>query len=301
MIDLNENVQFIKGVGPNRVKLLNSLGIFTLKDLVTYYPREYEDRSNIKKIENIEDGESALIEVKAVSNMSYVKYRRNMSICKLLVKDDTGTCLITWFNQDYLRGKIHIGDLLKIYGKLSRKNITPEINSPVFDIGENNKNTGKIIPIYPTTKSLSENILRQIILNSLEIVSNQLQETMPEYILNEYNLENINISTRQIHFPDDFHTKELARTRLAFEELLTMQLALLSLKNENEAEIRGINYSKNIHMSDVINTLPFNLTKAQLNVLEEIDKDMESSKPMNRLLQGDVGSRKNSSSNDCCV
>ena len=154
------------------------------------------------------------------------------------------------------------------------------------------KNTGKIVPVYPTTKGLNQTSIRQAIENALEIVGNQIEETLPDYILNEYKLMGAYDATHEIHFPDNMNEFSRARNRLVFEELLTFQLALLSLKNQYDNEIRGIKYSKEVHMSDVINTLPFNLTKAQLRVLEEIDKDMESEKPMNRLLQGDVGSGK---------
>lgn len=153
------------------------------------------------------------------------------------------------------------------------------------------KNTGKIIPIYPLTYSLSQNTIRQIIENGLNLVKNSLEETLPSYMLKEYNLKDINSSINSIHFPKDFKDFETARKRLVFEELLGMQLALLSLKNLNTKNIDGIKFDKNVKMSIVINELPFKLTKAQLRVLEEIDADMENDKPMNRLLQGDVGSR----------
>ena len=123
-------------------------------------------------------------------------------------------------------------------------------------------------------------------------VYGNLPETLPQYLLKEYKLEDINNATKHIHFPDEFKDFNIARTRLVFEELLSVQLALLELKNSYNNDIKGIEFSKSAKMSDVINTLPFKLTKAQLRVLEEIDSDMESSKNMNRLLQGDVGSGK---------
>ncbi len=168
------------------------------------------------------------------------------------------------------------------------------INSPVFDEIENTNNTGKIIPIYPLTFSLTQNTLRKIIENGLEKVKENggLKETLPEYILKEYNLEEINEANNSIHFPKEFEEFKKARRRLAFEELLSTQLALLQLKNNNLTDKKGIVFDKNVNMSDVINTLPFNLTKAQLRVLQEIDENMESEKSMNRLLQGDVGSGK---------
>ena len=168
------------------------------------------------------------------------------------------------------------------------------MSSPVFDEIENTNNTGKIIPIYPLTFSLTQNTLRKIIENGLQEVKQQggLQETLPEYILEKYKLEKINESTNNIHFPKEFEDFKKARKRLVFEELLSTQLALLQLKNSNLTDKKGIQFNAEVCMSDVINTLPFNLTKAQLRVLQEIDENMESEKSMNRLLQGDVGSGK---------
>ena len=166
------------------------------------------------------------------------------------------------------------------------------MNSPVYDEIDQSKNTGKIIPIYPLTYELKQNTLRKIIENGLAEVKGKLPETLPEYILKENNLWDINNTIERIHFPIEFSDFNKARERLVFEELLTTQLALLKLKNNYEHETDGIQFSKDVYMSDVINILPFKLTKAQLRVLEEIDRDMESNKPMNRLLQGDVGSGK---------
>lgn len=303
MIDLNKQIQYIKGVGPNRAELLNKLGISTLEDLITYYPREYEDRGKPKKIAEVCNGEECLIEGLVVSRMSEQKIRKNMTIYKLIVRDDTAACLITWFNQSYLKNKFALGKKYKFYGKVSNKFGKIEMNSPVFDEEETNKNTGKIIPIYPLTYKLSQNTIRSVIENGLNAIKNEggLEETLPQYLIEEYKLYDINTATNKIHFPQNFEEFEKARNRLVFEELLSMQMALMSLKNKYTKQEKGIAYSKEIKMSDIINDLPFKLTKAQLNVLEEIDNDMESGKPMNRLLQGDVGSRKNSSSNDISI
>lgn len=303
MQNLQKEVQYIKGVGPNRAELLNKLGIHTLEDLITYYPRDYEDRGKPKKIAEVYNGEECLIEGIVVSRMSEQKIRKNMTIYKLIVRDDTGACLITWFNQSYLKNKFTLGKKYKFYGKVSNKFGKIEMNSPVFDEEETNKNTGKIIPIYPLTYKLSQNTIRSVIENGLNSIKNEggLEETLPEYLLKEYKLYDINTATNQIHFPQNFEEFENARKRLVFEELLSMQMALISLKNQYTKEEKGIAYSKEINMSDIINDLPFKLTKAQLRVLEEIDADMEKEKPMNRLLQGDVGSRKNNNSNDISI
>lgn len=303
MQNLQKEVQYIKGVGPNRAELLNKLGIHTLEDLITYYPRDYEDRGKPKKIAEVYNGEECLIEGLVVSRMSEQKIRKNMTIYKLIVRDDTAACLITWFNQSYLKNKFTLGKKYKFYGKVSNKFGKIEMNSPVFDEEETNKNTGKIIPIYPLTYKLSQNTIRSVIENGLNAIKNEggLEETLPQYLIEEYKLYDINTATNKIHFPQNFEEFEKARNRLVFEELLSMQMALMSLKNKYTKQEKGIAYSKEIKMSDIINDLPFKLTKAQLNVLEEIDNDMENGKPMNRLLQGDVGSRKNSSSNDISI
>lgn len=291
-MDLNKNVQFIKGVGEARAKLLNRLGIYELKDLITYYPRTYEDRSIPKKIEELVDGEEALIEVMPVTRVSEVRIRRNMTILKMNARDDTGVCQMTWFNQSYLKGMFKPGEYYKFYGKVSKKGNKVEMNSPVYDKAEDTKNTGRIIPIYPTTFKLSQTTLRKIIENGLSEMNGKIDESLPEYLIDEYKLLDLNTAVKQIHFPDSFDDFNLARKRLVFEELLSMQLALLALKNQYSKDVKGIAFDKDAKMSDVINKLPFSLTKAQLRVLEEIDSDMEREKPMNRLLQGDVGSGK---------
>ena len=292
-MELKDDVKFVKGVGPNRVKLLNKLNIFTLEDLITYFPREYEDRSKPKKIAQTENGEECLIEAIVTSRIREIRtHKRNMTIYKLIVRDETDACELIWYNQPYLKKMFTLGETYKFYGKINKKIGMTEMLSPVYDIEGNTKNTGKIIPIYPLTYNLSQNTIRKIIENGLELSKEELQETLPEYILKEYNLLGAKEAIEQIHFPAEFANFIKARNRIAFEELLTMQLLLLSLKNKYKNQEEGIIFNRNVKMSDVINDLPFKLTKAQLRVLEEIDKDMESPKAMNRLLQGDVGSGK---------
>ena len=291
MVDLNKDVKYIKGVGPARVVLLNKLGIFTLKDLITYYPRTYEDRSKPKFICECEDGEETLIEALVCNNMTNVRLK-GKTMQRVIVRDETGSATITWFNQTYLKGKFKVGEKYKFYGRVTKKGGKVMFNSPVFDVEEKTQNTGRIIPIYPLTYNLSQNNIRKIMEAGIRETDGNLEETMPEYLLKEYKLENINDATKHIHFPDEFKDFNIARNRLVFEELLSVQLALLELKNSYMNEEKGIKFSKDVRMSDVINTLPFNLTKAQLRVLEEIDENMESEKSMNRLLQGDVGSGK---------
>ena len=292
MLELSKDVKYVKGVGPSRVKLLNKLNIFTLEDLITYFPREHEDRGNVKDIIELVDGEEALIDVICVSKMSQARIRKNMTICKLIVRDETGSATITWFNMTYLKNYFKLGEKYKFFGKVKRTPRGIEMMSPVFDLENTEKNTGKIIPLYPLTYNLSQNVIRKIIENGLAEVKGSLEETLPNYLLEKYGLMDINQAIEQIHFPRDFESYNKAKKRLAFEEILIMQLALLNLKNKYNVNLEGISFSKDAKMSEIINTFAFKLTKAQEKVLEEIECDMENDKPMNRLLQGDVGSGK---------
>lgn len=292
MIDFEKDVKYIKGVGPNRVNLLNKLGIFTLKDLITYYPREYEDRSKPKTISEIADNEEVLIKAIAVSKVMEIRIRKNMCMYKLTVNDGTANCYITWFNQSYIKNIIKLGGTYYFYGKVNVKKGKVEMNSPVFDSEGNFKNTGRIVPIYPSTFQLSQNALRQIIENGINEVIDYIEEIMPEYLIKENSLVDLKEAIKQIHFPENFDKFNLARKRLVFDELLTLQIGLLGLKHANDKKTKGISLNKKVKISEIINELPFKLTKAQLKVLEEIDNDLESNLPMNRLLQGDVGSGK---------
>lgn len=199
---------------------------------------------------------------------------------------------IVWYNQTYLKNNFEPNKRYSFYGKVKFNGARPTLQSPVYELEGKNQNTGKIVPIYPLTYKLSQNTLRKIMENGIDEVYGKLDETLPDYLLKKYNLDDINTAIKQIHFPDNFLDFNRARRRLVFEELFAMQLALLKLKNKYDVEKDGTAFSKDVKMSDVINDLPYNLTGAQERVLEEINKDMESNKPMNRLLQGDVGSGK---------
>ena len=291
MIDLNKQVQFVKGVGPNRVKLLNKLNIYTLRDLITYFPRNHEDRSIAKKIAECADGETALIKATALTKITEIRARR-LSIYRLVVNDESSSCVITWYNQKYLKDRFKVGETYTFFGKIENKGGTFEMKSPVFDEDGVDKNTGKIVPIYPLTSRLSQNVLRKIIESGIDEVYGNLEESIPDYILQKYRLLEINEAYKNIHFPSSNSDFIRAKNRLVFEELLALQLALFRLKEGQKYDEKGIKFDSNIKMQDIIETLPFTLTNAQKRVLDEIDKDMEKDTAMNRLLQGDVGSGK---------
>lgn len=300
MVDLGKEVQYVKNVGPNRVKLLNKLGIGTLQDLITYFPRNYEDRGVAKRLSDCVDGEEALVKAVAISKVTET-FARKLKIYRLVVRDGENPCTITWYNQSYVKNIFKIGHTYNFYGKVETKLGRYEMKSPIFDESGENKNTGRIIPIYPLTYGITQNTIRKIIENGVNEVYGKLEETIPQYILDKYKLMDINDAIKKVHFPDSKSDFIRARNRFVFEELLSFQLALLTLKENYKFEEQGIEFEKQVKMSDVINTLPFNLTRAQLRVLEEIDNDMESKRPMNRLVQGDVGSRKNNSKYYCSI
>ncbi len=291
MIDLKKDVKYVKGVGPNRAELLNKLGIFTLQDLITYYPRAYEDRSKPKTLFECIDGEEALIEVVATSKITETRFGRK-TMQKLMIGDETANAEAVWFNQTYLKSKFSIGQKYRMFGKIDKKYRKIQIMSPVFDEYGITQNTGRIVPLYPLTYNLSQNVIRKIIENAMQEVYGNLSETLPEYILKKYSLLSINEATKNIHFPKELQDFQKARTRLVFEELLITQLALLKLKYYDKEKIKGISFSTKHKIAEMIEKFPFTLTNAQARVLQEIEKDMESPKMMNRLLQGDVGSGK---------
>ena len=252
MVNLEKEIQFIKGVGPNRATLLNKLGIFNLKDLITYFPREYEDRGKIKTISELENGEESLISAYPAGRINEIKIRKNLTLYKLIVRDETGSCEVTWYNQSYLKNVFRIDTRYKFFGRVARNFNKISMQSPVYETEDSNKNTGKIIPIYPLTYNLSQNTIRHIIENGLKEVDGKLEETLPKYLLEKYNLYDYNTAIKQIHFPENFGNFNLARKRLVFEELFSMQLALLSLKNKYEIKKSGISFSKQAKMIDII-------------------------------------------------
>lgn len=292
MTDLNQSVQYIKGVGPARAELLNKLGIFTLNDIITYFPRTYEDRSNFKKIGELINGETATFKGVVASRVSETRIRKGMTIYKLIVRDESGSVMLTWFNQAYLKNAFTIGKEYAFYGKVIGGLGRIEVQNPVFEDATNAKNTGKIIPIYPLTHGITQNVIRSAIENAIKLLENGLEETLPNSIIKKYNLCELNKAINDIHFPKVLDDFEVARYRIAFEELFSLQLGLLQLKEKINKDVRGISFDKSVDMTLLTSTFPYELTNAQKKVWNEICSDMESENSMNRLVQGDVGSGK---------
>lgn len=291
---LKKDVQKVKGVGQARAKLLLKLGIYNIEDIITYYPRDYEDRSRLKKIGELVEGESCAFEGIIASKVSEHKFSKGLTMYKVLIKDGTGSITATWFNQHYIGKVLRIGESFIFFGKISGGYKNLEVQSPIYENHEAReaKNILKIVPVYPSTADLSQNTIRATISNALDMISGKLTEFLPENILKEYQLSEINYSLQQIHFPKSDEDFKNARYRLVFEELFMLQLCLLSVKKAFEKDERGIAFSEILEIEDFVIKLPFKLTNSQKKVFGEIEKDMESSNVMNRLVQGDVGSGK---------
>ncbi len=290
-----QSIRYVKGVGETRLSLFKRLEIYTILELFTHYPKDYEDRSIIKNIADLEDGEVCSFEGTIVSNVNEARPRRGMTLSKVSIQDSTGKITGIWFNQHYIKNSFSIGANYIFYGKVERKLSKIQIINPVFEKVDNNqlKKSLRIVPIYSTTKNLGQNILRAIMQEALRSLENvQVEDLLPSFIKERYSLADIMFSFKQIHFPESVLNKEKARYRLVFEELFMLQLGLLLYKSLATDSKQGIKYTKIKEQDQFIESLPFRLTKAQMKVYKEVEKDMESENVMNRLVQGDVGSGK---------
>lgn len=290
---LKNSIKTIKGIGEARAMLFQRLGIFTIEDMVNFYPRDYEDRNSFKKIVQLQDGEKYAFEGIAVSGVVESRPRKGMLVSRLSIRDETGLIYATWFNQPYIKKVFSAGESYVFYGKVTRRR-TLEIQNPVYEKIEEGemKNTCRIIPVYPSTENLSQNIIRSSIRAALELVSGSMEEFLPLWLSNMYKLSEINYAINNIHFPGSDEDFINARYRLVFEELLMLQLRLSRIKGDNDRSVGGIAFGAAKDMQALMEALPFRLTDAQMRVLLEIERDMESTKIMNRLVQGDVGSGK---------
>lgn len=289
---LNDSIRYIKGVGPSKEKLFNNLGIYTIRDLIYYFPRDYEDRTKKKKIFELQDGEKISFEAVIRGNVTTARIRKNMTLVKVNVVDETGMVSITWFNAPYVKNALKPGEKYTFFGQIKRTANRIEVTNPIFEKSEEDKNIGKILAIYPLTSGLSQNAIRSVVRTVFDDTQNKFEEFLPESIRLNNDLADINSALYYIHFPDSESSYIKARERLVFDELLLLQLGLMQIKYNNVEDKDGIKFFISDKVNEFIEKLPFELTGAQKRVLSDIFKDMESIKPMNRLLQGDVGSGK---------
>lgn len=288
--DLNQNIQYLKGVGPKRAELLNKMGIYNIKDLLEYYPRNYEDRTRLSNIIEFIDGENYLFIATLSDSIHIQRIRKNLTIYSTFVYDETGECKMTWFNQKYINTKLHKGDKYLFYGRAIKNYGVVSMESPqIYDLKDIDKIQG-IYPIYPLTSGITQNYLFR-----LESLAYENKPLIPDFLSDnfrkKYNLCEINYAMQNVHFPKTFKAVNEARNRLIFNELFLLELALMSVKNSSIGVTKSQKFNS-VDIKEFLNLLPFKLTNAQTKVIDEITKDMLSDKVMNRLVQGDVGSGK---------
>jgi len=286
-------IQFLKSVGPKRARLLEKLGISKPEDLLYHFPRRYEDRSNLKKFFQLKHGDHETVMGTVVSCQD-IRPRKGLTITKAAVNDGSSLGYVVWFNQPYIKKQIPQGTPIVVTGKVERKFGNVQISAADFEILDNDEplHSGRIVPIYPATEGLTGRVLRSIIKNAAETCIPRQKEFLPPEILKKYGLLDLPDALWSIHFPQDMEQVEAARKRLVFEELFLQQVGVWLLKSSEE-DVPGIKHRKNGPLlQDFLQKLPFRLTGAQQRTVDEITRDMEEDKPMNRLVQGDVGSGK---------
>lgn len=301
--NLQSDVKFLPGIGPKRSETLYEIGIVTVWDLLNYFPRRYLDRTNISRIGQLRIAEAATV-VGRVENFGLIKNKSGRgSRFRLILSDDTGSINLIWFQgAQFYEKAFEIGEVLAVYGKVDFYGRERQITHPEFDrlSGEEDENflhTGTIIPVYPSSEALRRKWFdsrgfRRLIKPLLD-VTEEIEETLPLEIREKYKLLNRAATYRQIHFPLTHDNLHKAQERIKFEELFFLQLLMAFRKSQIHATQKGIVFEKvGDKTKELVDTLPFQLTEAQKNVMREIRADMKSIHPMNRLLQGDVGSGK---------
>lgn len=300
-------VQYIKGVGPQRARLLEKVGIRTVEDALYFLPRRYEDRGNLKPISQLVSGESQTISGEIMAVGLIVTPRRGMRIVELALQDKTGTIYAKWFNQPYLKKIFKKGQRLVLSGKITTNRYyghALEMENPNYEVldAEDQEllHTGRIVPIYPETKGLSSRPIRSLTNRLIELYSPVIPEILPEAIRKEHGLLPLSQALQIVHFPPPgsylsrFNRGSSdAHRRLIFDEFFLLQLGQALKKRGVQEEEKGIHFEIDpSKVESFIEQLPFQLTSAQRRVMDEIQRDMASVHPMNRLIQGDVGSGK---------
>lgn len=295
---LDKEIQYVKGVGPERARLFAKLGITNLTSLLYYFPREWVDRSNIKTIIEVKPGNLETVSGFVVSAETK-QVRGALKITSVTIKDKTGFITGTWFNQPFMEKQFKRGLSVIFHGKVEFYRGMLQISNPEYEIAEDEDgetaepiNVNRIVPIYPLTERLSQKQFRKIIKYALDNYLSYLSEYMPNEVKERYNLIELQTAVYNSHYPTDFKMLEEAKRRIIFDEFFFMQLAFAMRKKKVKDE-PGIVFADDGKLfNKFISTLPFVLTNAQKRVLDEIKKDFTSGKPMNRLVQGDVGSGK---------
>ncbi len=282
---LNQNITVLHGIGQKRAESFRTLGVFTVEDLLHFYPRAYEDRTIVKKIGEIKDGDTVCVKGRAVSPIRENFVRKNMYLCSVKISDGTGYLEIVWFNNRYIKNMFDVRKEYVFFGKVTFSN-RMHMHSPLFEETGKNALTGRIYPIYSLTASLTQKQVTSALSEALRLT--EPQETLPEWIRKKYKLCSISYALRNIHFPSDSESLAIAKRRLAFEELFFFQTALRYLR-EDRTDCIAPSLDNSKSAEEFIATLPYPLTGAQSRVIGEICNDLKKTSPMSRLVQGDVG------------
>ena len=288
-------VTFLKGVKSIRAAQLAKLGVYTVEDLYELYPRSYEDRSVVRKISELAGGESVTV-CGYVKSTDTRKVNRTISVTNVRIYDETGNMRISVFNGKYGERPFKVGALYAFYGKVNRDQYGLSMTNPVMTEYSDgwDKSFFTIQPIYPLTKGLTQNILRKMTAEALKIAPPSY-ETLPKVLLRKYGMPQRDVALKNLHFPENSNAAAESIRRFKFEELFTLQLMLLMLKDAQDKAQEGISFKNDVADKEImhfISTLPFELTEGQKTVWSEIARDMERDTPMNRLVIGDVGSGK---------
>jgi len=272
-ITLKTPVAKLYGIGPSYVKKLKKLGIETVKNLLYHLPHRYEDFSNLSKIKNLKPGQTATICGRILQIRTSKTYKKRMFLTEALVEDQTSAVRTIWFNQPFLTKNLKKGTNIALAGKVNFDQNGLYFSNPVYEIGQDSVHTGRLVPIYPETKGISSRWLRYQIKKLIQSL-------------------NLPWALKQAHFPDSQKTADKARRQLVFEELLLLQLYILKQREKSKKTKAPIIKFNQKLIKSFVDSLLFKLTNAQRKASWEILQDIEKPYPMNRLLEGDVGSGK---------
>ena len=289
-ITLNTPLTDFPGVGEVRAKKLEKLGLVRCADLISYFPRDYEDRRQVYSIRSAPLGQKVCISAMAAEHPRLSRIRKGLELVKLKVVDQAGALHITFFNQSYVERALRAGEEYIFYGVVEEQGSRRTMVNPIFErVGKQNF-TGCIVPVYPLTAGITNHLLCTLTQQAVAACAQDMPETLPRGVRLDHELAQAEFSYRNIHFPESFQALELARRRLTFEELFYLSAGLAMLKGRR-GDVLGCAIPSR-PMEEFLARLPFPLTGAQRRVMEEISRDMASGRPMNRLVQGDVGSGK---------
>jgi ATP-dependent DNA helicase RecG len=292
---LDQSAQFVKGVGPKRIESLRNLNIQTVRDLLFYFPRRWEDRSNFKPISKVQIGLFETVRGNVLT-FNLRRLKGNRTIYTLALGDRTGVIYAVWFNQPYMKNVFKVNDQVILYGKVDRYGKI-QINSPEYEIlkpdEDDTIHTGRIVPIYPLKADVGQRYLRKLLKHTIDTHSDDVEDFLPEQIREKNKMLGMQQALYNIHFPQNFILLEKAKNRMIFDEFFLLQLGLGLKKKTFKHSSQGISFNLQGRLIEKFKTsLPFELTDSQKKVISEIETDMRLSRPMNRLLQGDVGSGK---------